>query len=293
MNERGMGHRETESARIIDLRDRRKASKRFILKRLRAHIQTLEMVDSGTGSGASPSAGHIAALPFGVPEVDSALPWGGLPAACVHEVIADGAAAGEGFCAVLLARLGTLHRPALWCLTRRDLYPPGLGVFGLQPDHLIIVRSRRAEDVPWAMEEALRSGCVGAVLGELPSLDLTAGRRLQLAARRGGVTCLVLRGNALRLNGGRLPEGRLIGRRENPSPAVTRWRVAAAPSQPNGGERWDEVRGACWRVELVRCRGAIPRRWLMEWNDETNCFALASLLAERTPDPAPAAIRTG
>ena len=188
---------------------------------------------------------------------------------------------------------GPLHRPALWCLARRDLYPPGLGVFGLRPDHLIIVRSHRAEDVPWAMEEALQSGCVGAVLGELPSLDLTAGRRLQLAARRGGVTCLVLRVNALRLPEGRLSEGRLSGRRENPSPAVTRWRVAAAPSQPNGGEHWGEARGARWRVELVRCRGAIPRRWLMEWNDETNRFALASLLAERTPDPAPAAVRAG
>ncbi|MCH7694501.1 MAG: hypothetical protein IID50_13750, partial [Proteobacteria bacterium] len=43
------------------------------------------------------------ALALGAPEIDGALPWGGLPRASLHEIIGgDGAA--SGFCAALLAR---------------------------------------------------------------------------------------------------------------------------------------------------------------------------------------------
>ncbi len=211
-------------------------------------------------------------MPFGAPEVDSALPWGGLPRACVHEVAGCGPAAGaaggaaaEGFCAALLARLAAGRGPALWCLARADLHGPGLGAFGLDPDRLIVARARREGDVLWAMEEGLRSGRPGAVLGEARGFDLTAGRRLQLAAAAGGVTCLVLR-----------PPDAIPA----PGAAVTRWRVAPGASGPSG------FGAPRWEVGLVRCRGGAPRRWLVEWNDEARHFAVVSVLAERTAGPA-------
>ena len=201
---------QTRDGRIRDESEAAQAvSKAIALDALRARLRALEV-----GSTASPIE---TAVPFGVSEVDSLLPWGGLPVACLHEVLGDGTGAGEGFCAMLKARLSAIQRPALWCLARADLHAPGLGTFGLVPDRLIIVRGRSAGDVAWAMEEGLRSGCVGAVLGELRALDLRAGRRLQLAARAGGVTCLVLRRN----------EERLM-----PGVAVTRWRIVAAPVDP-------------------------------------------------------------
>jgi protein ImuA len=121
------------------------------------------------------------------------------------------------------------------------------------------------------MEAGLRSGRPGAVLGEPRALDLTAGRRLQLAARAGGVTCLVLHAGE---NG------------REASAAVTRWRVAAAPSRPPDG--LPGLGAARWRVALERCRGGVPQEWLLEWSDETRHLTVVPLLAERTAGPAAA-----
>ncbi len=241
------------------------------LAELRSRVRALEMGGPGR---------RVEAAPFGAPEVDGALPWGGLPRARAHEIVAagpdDGAgrgvgdaggaatAAAEGFCAALLARLVAGRGPALWCLARAGLHGPGLGAFGLDPDRLIVARTRRPADVLWAMEEGLRSGRLGAVLGEAHEIDLTAGRRLQLAARAGAATCLVLRPLAA-----------------EPAPGATRWRVAAAASIREDG--LPGLGAPRWRVDLVRCRGGSPRRWLLEWNHEARHLVVAAVLADRAP----------
>jgi protein ImuA len=249
------------------------------LDELRARIRALEL-----GAGRA----EVEAVPLDLPAVDGALPWGGLPRGALHEIVAsgpraNGSGAAEGFAGALLARFIDGRGPALWCLARGDLFGPGLGAFGLAPDRLIVARARHGDDVLWAMEEGLRSGVPGAVLGEPRGLDLAAGRRLQLAARAGGVACLVLR----------LPE---ITTPENmaaeTSAAVTRWRVAAVPSLPSDDLRPEGLRslGAPrWRVELLRCRGGVPQEWFLEWNNETCHFAVVSLLGERAAGPPPAA----
>jgi protein ImuA len=247
-----------------------KSSPPTSLDALRARIRALEAAPLGPQEAVMQGAtvhGGAAAVPFGVAGIDGALPWGGLPRACLHEIVGD--ASGEGFSAALLARLIAGRGPALWCLAHGELYGPGLGVFGLDPDRLVVARARRSDDVLWAMEEGLRSGQPGAVLGEVRGLDLTAGRRLQLAARAGRVTCLALRP----------PEAGSA-----PGAAVTRWRVDVAPSLPVEG--LPGLGRARWRVELARCRGASAHRWLLEWNDETRHFAVVSVLAERTAGPA-------
>ncbi len=237
-----------------------------VLDALRGRVRALEL-------GAPGAARDIEAVSLGVAALDRALPWGGLPRGALHAIAAgdvgDGSA--EGFCAALAARLIDGRGPALWCLARGDLHGPGLGVFGLGPDRLIVVRARGPRDVLWAMEEGLRSGRPGAVLGEPRALDLTAGRRLQLAARAGGVACLVLRVGE---NG------------QEASAAVTRWRVAAAPSRPPDG--LPGLGAARWRVALERCRGGVPQEWLLEWSDEARHLTVVPVLAERTAGPAAA-----
>ena len=248
-----------------------KRPKAVSLAALRARIRVLEAAPAGPG--------EAEAVAFGAAAIDAALPWGGLPRAALHEVVAaaPGEAAAAGFCAALLARLAEGRGPALWCLARGDLHGPGLGAFGLAPDRLIVVRARRPVEVLWAMEEGLRSGRLGAVLGEARAVDLTAGRRLQLAAKAGGTPCLALLAPAA----GRAPGA-----------ALTRWRVAAAPSAPEDG--LPGLGRARWRVELLRCRGGAPCTWLVEWNDEARRFAVVSVLAERAPGAAvPARRRAG
>ena len=218
-----------------------------------------------------------------LPSLDGHLPWGGLPRAGLHELAGEGAdreqaAAAAGFAALWLARLQALG-PVLWIAraTSRaaiDLYAHGLRQLRLDPDRLIVVAVRKDDEALWAMEEGLKSKCLGAVLGEVGRLDLTASRRLQLAAEGSGVTAFVLR------------RWRLMqqAKREAAQPiaALTRWRIAALPAQ-------GETR---WKVELARCRGGRPNTWILETADGSDRFHAAPLsgdLAEALGHGSPAA----
>ena len=236
---------------------------------LKSRIFALE----GAWQGAGRRAEGLPAAALGLEPLDNALPWGGLPTACLHEIAAGAAADGAaaGFAAYLLARLGTAEggrqRPVLWCAAGDGLYGPGLAAYGLDTRRLILVRGRRPADLLWAIEEGLRAGALAAVLGEVEEADLTATRRLQLAAEAGRTTALLLRP---------------ASGKPAPSAAVTAWRIAAAPSAPAA---WGTGLGReRWRLELTRCRGGLPRQWLVEWNDEANRLALAAELRDRSVD---------
>ena len=93
--------------------------------------------------------------------------------------------------------------------------------------------ARRDDEVLWAPRKALRAGPaagLAAVVGEIGRLPMVAGRRLQLAAERSGVTAFLLRRwrNA----------AEAAAERERPSAALTRWRVTALPwTSPAGTTR--------------------------------------------------------
>lgn len=177
-----------------------------------------------------PSALRHGVLPFGIAEIDGALPGGGLALGALHDIVGQGGdeedgAAAVGFAAGIAARLGLgLEKggPVLWCLKRPDLYGPGLAAFGLDPSRLVLLRAPRDEDILWAVEEGLRCPGLAAVIGEIGRLSMVASRRLQLAAERSGVTALLLRRwrNA----------GEAASERGRPNAALTRWRVGALPS---------------------------------------------------------------
>jgi protein ImuA len=94
---------------------------------------------------------------------------GGLTLGSLHDVIEEGPAsefAGTAtfFTAGLAARL---KGPVLWCLTRRDLFAPGLMQVGLYPDRVIYAETcRDADDLP-LIEEGLHQKGLGAVIGEV------------------------------------------------------------------------------------------------------------------------------
>ena len=225
-------------------------------------------------------------LPFGVAAIDRALPGGGLALGAVHEILGiggdeeDGAAA-CGFIAGLLARLRM--GPVLWCVKRPDLYGPGLLAHGLDPARLVIVTAPRDEDILWAIEEGLRAPGLVAVIGEIGRLPLVAGRRLQLAAERSGITAFLLR---------RWRNSEEAAReRERPSAAVTRWRIAALPAREVDDLRLRQLIGQPrWRIELLRCRGGVPAQWGVESGDvevadATGHVRLSPELADRPAAP--------
>ena len=208
---------------------------------------------------------RVQAAPFGAAEVDAALPWGGLPAGCLHEVAgaSGGGGASVGFTAALLVRLGGTA-PVLWCrragsdAEHGSLYAPGLQEFGFDPGRLVLARADTAAGVLWAMEEGLRHGGLAAVVGEAGDPGVPESRRLQLAAEGSGTTALLLRAQSRGL-----------------SVAVTRWQVASAP----GG------RQGAWRVELARCRGGAPDSWILEWRYAASGFAVAAGLRDGPAEP--------
>lgn len=211
-----------------------------------------------------------AVLPFGIAGLDGRLPGGGLGCGRLHEVAGGGAGAVDGAAAAGFAA-GIATRTTgsvVWCGTRGDLFAPGIAAAGLGPDRVIQVAASDDRTVLAIMEEALRTPGVGAVVGEVARLSMTASRRLQLAAEGTGAIGLALR----RVR--RIAEAEGFGQ---PTAATTRWRISTLASArlPVPG-----VGRARWRVELLRVRGGEPAELILEACDATGRLALPADLAD-------------
>ena len=228
-------------------------------------------------------------LPFGDPRIDGCFPAGGLQRGGWHEVGGAGledetGAAPAAFSALLLRPLAA-SGAVVWVMRRDDLHAPGLAGLGFPVGRLIQVKARDEAEVLAVLEDALATVGVVAAIGEAEAPDLKAGRRLQLACERRGATGVLLR---RRPYGG--PAGKM--REVSGSAAQTRWRIAAAPSQPPPDA--PGLGSPRWRVELERCRGGRPGGWILEQTeagDGPYPFRLVSQLADHdvATEAAPAA----
>ena len=209
---------------------------------------------------------------FGDAELDGAFPAGGLALASWHEVVGEGleletAAASAAFTCALarpLAERGAI----VWIMRKEDLHAPGLASLGFPAERLIFVSTTSEAEARAALEDALATAGVAAAIGEVEDVDLTAGRRLQLACERRGATGFVIR---RRPYGGTRPA--VAG-----SAAASRWRIAAAPSDPAGEPGLGPAR---WRVALERCRGGRTGEWLMEACDGPQALRVVARLGDR------------
>ena len=160
-----------------------------------AELRRMMEAAGGTGS-------HRPVLPFGIKEIDEALPGGGLALGAVHELSEEGPRGGYAACALLFAAgiLARLRGPILWCLHSRDLFAPALARVGLHPDRIIFCETWKDSEILPAMEEGLRMRGLAGVVGELNRISLTPSRRLQLAAETSGVPALIIRRSSEHLN---------------------------------------------------------------------------------------------
>ena len=183
-------------------------------------------------------------LPFAVPEMDRALPGGGLAYGALHEVAGGGGGTVDGAAAALfVAGVAARSRgKVLWCMTRPDLFFPAISQAGLHPDRVVWCESDKEEEVLSAMEEGLSFGGFSAVVGELVRLPMNASRRLQLAAEKHGTMGIALR------RWRRQNEASDYGQ---PTASMTRWRISTLPSErlPVAG-----VGRARWLAELMRVK---------------------------------------
>lgn len=205
-------------------------------------------------------------LPFGIDEMDDRLTGGGLSMNALHEVtsaapdLAEDAAA-TLFLAGICARLAGRGSSVLWVVTRFDLYSPGLEQAGLGPDKVLFVEAGDDKEALAVMEDGLRGRSLAAVVGEVRRADMTATRRLQLAAAEGATPALLYR------------RWRKAGSAplEAPSSATTRWSIGCAPSAPLG---IPGVGRARWAVELGRQRNGNPFSLILEGCDAQGRLAL-------------------
>jgi protein ImuA len=229
--------------------------------------QTLAGLDPTLGPRFVEDACNLA---LGQP-IDSVL-GGGLACGALHELapvapIHLGAASGFALALASLARQS--RGETLWITTDfamgegGGLYGPGLDLFGVPSDRLLMLRVSRPADVLWAMEEALRCGALACTIAELTgdgvAADLTATRRLSLAVREGAG------GSGL---------GLLIRHRATPVPtaAATRWQIAAAPSRPDA---YGGLGRARFELFLRKNRRGPSGRWIVEWDHHERTFQQA------------------
>jgi protein ImuA len=242
--------------------------KTAILQALRQQLRQYDRFHTGRGEDWQPER---AALPFGVTALDEVWPDGGLPLGTLHEAAGDTNSPGAFAVAsaFLAAIAGRLNKTILWCTRGTYLYAPGLVHIGLDPAKLLIARPRKDTEALAAMEEGLRYGALGAVIGEIERLDLTASRRLALACEKSGVTALVLRKPAARTGA--------IG--HDAIAAASRWRVRPVPSSPHIIPQEGRAR---WQVELLRSRYGTTGRWIVEAPDAQGYLRLPAVLADRS-----------
>jgi protein ImuA len=164
------------------------------------------------------------------------------------------------------------ERPWLWVQDREALrrtgrpYRPGLP--RSLRHRLIHVAARTVEDALFALEEGLRCRELAFVIGEITgnprALDMTASRRLSLAAEKHAVPLWLVRLDAKR----------------DLSAARQRWSVQATTSPE---PRWNPAAPGIpsWRADLFRARRHPPGTWTL--HDD------GALLAERfNPSAMPA-----
>lgn len=213
-------------------------------------------------------------LPFGVRDIDSRLPGGGLALGAIHEVAGGGNGAVDGAAAALFAA-GIAARTAgkvLWCVSRQDLFAPAIAQAGLAPDRVIYVEAGDDKSVLACFEEGLRHVGLGAVVAEVARLPMTASRRLQLAAETSGGIGIAIR------RWRRQADATDFGQ---PTASVTRWRVSVMPSRPLPVPG---VGCARWQVELIRCRGGESADFEVEACDAKGRLAVPSAVVNRSSE---------
>jgi protein ImuA len=203
-----------------------------------------------------------------LPLISQAFPNNNFPTGAIHEFICKGQgsmAASAGFIAGILAALMKNNGVTVWINPVRNLFPPALRSFWRLPEHFIFLDLPKEKQALWAMEEVLQCAGFTAVIGEIQQLDLTASRRLQLAAEKSGVTGFLLRRPATALN---------------TIASIARWQLTALPSRLEDG--LPGVGFPRWQVELLRVRNGRPGAWEVQWLQD--CFKVETIATAILPE---------
>jgi protein ImuA len=135
-----------------------------------------------------------------------------------------------------------------------DPYGPGLAALGLSPTRLVIGRVRTQIEALRATLEGARCAALSAVILEtIGAVDLTASRKLKLAAEKSGVTIVLIR----------------LTNPTAPNAVQVRWSVRAVPSLT----KRDGRKCAAFEVAVLKHpAGLAGRSCIVEWDNDRRCF---------------------
>jgi hypothetical protein len=167
--------------------------------------------------------------PTGFAALDEVLPGGGWPDAALVEVLISADGLGElSLLLPILAALSSQDKPIVVIAPPYRPYAPAWQRAGVRLAQLHLVEAS-GKDALWAMEQALRAGSCGAVLGWPLQADDNALRRLQVAAETGQTLGFAFRP---------------LNAQVNPSPAPLRLTMQGTARGP--------------QLRVLKCRGALP-----------------------------------
>ena len=194
--------------------------------------------------------GHDSNLPPELGFLKQHLPQANFPVAAIHEFLCatnESVAASEAFVSALVSTLMNNNAVTVWVSSNKNLFPPALRLFGIDPDKIIFIQLHKEKELLWAMEEALKCNGLAAVVCELPELSFTSSRRFQLAVEQSAVTGFILRINPRKLA---------------TTACVTRWQISSLPSETTA---LPGVGFPKWNVELLKVKNGKPGSWQVEW----------------------------
>lgn len=230
---------------IVGMASKMIVEKRNIVEQLQKQI--LEM--QGFKMPCATEGGHR----FGLGALENCFPNAVFPLGTIHEFLTENmeqAAASEGFVAGLLSKLMNEGNACLWISKQRKLFPPALQKFGVWPERIIFIDLNRDKEILWATEEALKCEGLAAVISELPDLDFSQSRRLQLAVEKSKVTGLLIRKSPKKLSA---------------TACTVRWQIKPLPSEllslPGVGH-------PRWEVQLLKVRNGHTGSFMVEWTED-------------------------
>jgi protein ImuA len=281
-------------------------TERTLLPQLRERIRRIER----------PAATVHGILPFGIAEIDRALPGGGLARGALHEILGVGGDEEDGALAAAFAAgiIGRLMSPTSLSplkvgernqVRRLSLSGGGedrgeVGAIGPTRDGMVLwclprpdlygpgIATHGLDPGRVVLVQALRDAEILWAMEEglrAPGIVAVVGEVGTLpavASRRLQLAAERSGSTAFLLRRWR-DGGQAARERALPNAATTRWRIAAMPSIPSRNE--PGVGRPRWRVELLRCRGGEPACWEMEVPDATDHVSLAATLADRPAAP--------
>lgn len=217
-------------------------ARQFIRQQLQQEILSLQGFKTLKGKPA---------IDPGLGPINRHFPNAVFPAGAIHEFVSSSmeeTAASTGFISALLPAFMQQQRKLVWIDASENTFPPGLSRYGIPPEHILFIQTKKEKDMLWTMEEALTCTGLAGVVANIRNISFTESRRLQLAVEKSRVTGFILRQSA---------------RPIQPIASVARWHIHSLPSLTE-----DELPGIGfprWKVELQKIRNGIPGNWELEW----------------------------